>query len=41
MLVERKLFMPHQVCDICRVARDEVIQADDLMAFGEKAVAKV
>jgi hypothetical protein len=39
MLVEREIFVSQQVSDIVTIARDEVIQANDLMPFRKKAVA--
>src|SRR5215207_5204591 len=41
MLVERKSFIPHQVGDVSRVARDEIVQPDDFMPFRKKAVTQM
>ena len=38
---ETEAVVPHQVRDILRMARDEVVEADDVVALGKEAVAEV
>jgi hypothetical protein len=41
VVVELKPVEACQVLDVAQVARDEVVHADDMMAFGDEPVAEV
>ena len=41
LVVEDEVPAPHQVLDVGQVAGDEVVHADDLVAFGQESLAQV
>jgi hypothetical protein len=41
VLEEAELLVTHQMCDIVRTSRDQIVDADDRMSFCKKSLAEM